>query len=191
MTRARVLVFGFTVGLLFALSPSCGAQQACGASSCGGCCDEQGQCVGGEAVAACGAGGVACNACNANELCQAGACSVDPSFSNGADAGAQPTNPLVFTSAITPNPAIVGTNALAVTLKGSNGVPVTGATMTAKTWMPAMGHGSPTPLVSELGDGAYSVSAVKFTMGGTWQVTLTATAAGGLTGSKVFNYTAN
>ncbi|MDP2271006.1 MAG: hypothetical protein Q8N23_09610 [Archangium sp.] len=54
--------------------------KSCSAASCEGCCTESGDCLAGTAVFECGAGGGACSACAANEVCQAGACGV---FENG------------------------------------------------------------------------------------------------------------
>lgn len=39
-----------------------------------GCCDENGECLAGSSLLACGAGGGACVTCAANQSCQAGAC---------------------------------------------------------------------------------------------------------------------
>lgn len=39
-----------------------------------GCCDENGECLAGTALQACGAGGATCAACEANQACHAGAC---------------------------------------------------------------------------------------------------------------------
>lgn len=106
----------------------------------------------------------------------------------GVDAGvASPTNPLGFTVSIVPDPPRLGSNTMSVFLRGANGVPVPGAVLTAKTFMPSMGHGSATPTVVEVGAGVYTVNGVSFTMFGTWTVTLTA-AKGPLSGTQTFTY---
>ncbi len=109
----------------------------------------------------------------------------------GQTANGDPTNPLALTATIAPNPPQVGRNTLSVTIKGANGVPVTGATLKVKVFSPAMGHGSSeTPVVTESGNGVYTVTRVTFTMVGQWQVTLDAT-KGALSGTKVLDYTVN
>ncbi|MCC6332869.1 MAG: hypothetical protein IT380_02645 [Myxococcales bacterium] len=71
----RALVLGFTVGLSVSVSSSCGpAPQPCGPSNCLGCCDENGECLAGSGLLACGLGGGVCVACTANQACLAGAC---------------------------------------------------------------------------------------------------------------------
>jgi Cu(I)/Ag(I) efflux system membrane fusion protein len=75
----------------------------------------------------------------------------------------------------------VGDNELALTLRDARGEPVRGAHLAVEVRMPAMGAmpamgGAAS--VSELGDGRYLAS-FGLDMGGTWQVTITAHAAGG------------
>lgn len=75
MRVSSALALGVVCG--FAVSfASCGAPQgpACGPSTCAGCCDANGECLGGSAVFECGSGGAMCTACQSNELCRAGAC---------------------------------------------------------------------------------------------------------------------
>jgi hypothetical protein len=151
--------------------------------------------VSGTEQAVCGTQGGVCSACAAAQSCQVGVCTSTASNTPdaGTDAGtnAAPTMPLTFTVTITPDPPILGSNSLKVILTGANGVPVTGATLSATTFMPAMGHGSPTPTCAEVGAGEYKVTGVKFTMYGDWQVTLDASTGGGLSGNQVFDYTVN
>jgi YtkA-like len=110
----------------------------------------------------------------------------------GGGSALAPTNPLVFEATITPSPPRLGTNTMTVVVKGSNGVVVPDAAVTARTWMPAMGHGSANPSVSNQGGGNYRVSGVSFTMSGTWEVRLSATAVNGsLSGSTTLTYTVN
>ncbi len=53
----------------------------------------------------------------------------------------------------------------------SGGDRAKGAKVTATTWMPSMGHGSPTdPVVTEVSPGVYEISKVVFTMPGLWEV---------------------
>ncbi|MFZ5443248.1 MAG: hypothetical protein ACOZQL_24790 [Myxococcota bacterium] len=77
----RFLLFGFVVGLMLSTTFACGqpmAQKSCGPASCQGCCTETGDCLAGTAVFECGSGGAACVACEANQVCQAGACALFP-----------------------------------------------------------------------------------------------------------------
>lgn len=75
MRTSRSLVLGFLVGVVLSVVSSCGpAPQACGPSTCMGCCDENGECLAGTALLACGVGGGTCAACEANQACHAGAC---------------------------------------------------------------------------------------------------------------------
>lgn len=202
MNTLRWLCIGLFAGALLSLAPSCGAPYVCGPGTCFGCCDATGACVGGAALDACGTAGATCAPCGSTQTCEVGICK---NVSNGGGGGAgggggsggdagvqQPTNPLEFTVVTIPDPVQYGTNSMRVTIKGANGVRVPDATLTAKTWMPAMGHGSATPTVTNASGGDYVVSGVSFTMYGTWTVTLSATAQGGLlSGSKVFTYTVN
>jgi hypothetical protein len=48
---------------------------SCSPSTCAGCCDLQGRCEGGESIAACGAGGRACQPCTTDE-CVRGICTM-------------------------------------------------------------------------------------------------------------------
>ena len=73
-TQVRWAITGMAIGLLIAVVPSC-TPKPCGPDNCTlGCCNDKGACVGGGEVAACGASGVVCSACTANQLCTAGAC---------------------------------------------------------------------------------------------------------------------
>ncbi len=194
MRIVRWSLLGFLVGGLTAVVSSCGSGP-CGPSTCFGCCDASGQCVSGTDQSVCGTQGGACSACSAEQVCKVGVCTstAAPVQDGGTDAGANaaPTMPLTFTATITPDPPILGSNKLKVILTGANGVAVTGATLSGSTFMPAMGHGSPAPTCSEVGGGEYKCLNVRFTMYGGWQVTLDASAAGGLSGQQVFDYAVN
>lgn len=77
----RFVLAGFVAGLILSTTASCGqpmAQKSCGPESCQGCCTESGDCLAGTAVFECGTGGAACVACEANQVCQAGACGLFP-----------------------------------------------------------------------------------------------------------------
>jgi hypothetical protein len=114
-----------------------------------------------------------------------------PEVDAGPGSGTELTNPLGLTATIAPDPPILGRNAMTVKVLSANGIPVVGCKLTVSVFMPAMGHGSSeTPVVTEVGNGEYSVSKVTFTMYGQWRVTLTAT-RGTLTGTQVLTYTVN
>jgi hypothetical protein len=190
----RWLVVGLAVGLLLSLAPSCG-KEACGPTTCFGCCDATGLCVTGVEVAACGVNGAVCNACGAGQACEQGGCHFT---SNGNDAGATdagtdggataPTNPLGIAVAISPNPPHVGLNDMTVMVRGANAISVVGATVKATYLMPAMtGMGTWTATGVEAGGGEYTLSHLNFSMGGGWQVTVEAT-QGTLSGTQVMNY---
>ena len=79
----------------------------------------------------------------------------------------------VVTATSDPETPTRGTNALLARITDSSGAIVIGATVTARTFMPAHGHGSSVkPAVSELGGGDYRVDDLVFTMQGRWDVTL-------------------
>lgn len=74
MRVSAALALGVVSGLALSLA-SCGAPpKPCGPATCSGCCDSNGECLGGSAVFECGSGGAMCQACQPNELCRAGAC---------------------------------------------------------------------------------------------------------------------
>lgn len=92
MRSTGSLLLSVVLGFSFAFA-SCGpTQRACGPSTCSGCCDANGECLAGNAVFDCGAGGVMCMACQPNEVCRTGACErfengdYDASFPGGRDA---------------------------------------------------------------------------------------------------------
>jgi hypothetical protein len=58
---------------------------ACGTGTCGGCCSAQGDCVGGQSIATCGADGTKCKDCTSVGACSRGSCATPP-----PDAGPPP-----------------------------------------------------------------------------------------------------
>jgi hypothetical protein len=51
----------------------------CGSKTCGGCCNENGFCAGGESTATCGTGGAPCQDCSTTgQSCSEGTCSATP-----------------------------------------------------------------------------------------------------------------
>lgn len=80
----------------------------------------------------------------------------------------------------TPEPPTPSGNVLTMVLMDTSGAPLTGATVKATPWMPAMGHGSPkTPVVKEDGGGHYTITNLLFTMLGKWELRIDVTAEGG------------
>lgn len=76
-SHRRVLSFaaaGALAGFLFAACGQPTGKVACTLANCGGCCDAQGICQGGDKPAACGVDGKTCAICNANEGCAKGVC---------------------------------------------------------------------------------------------------------------------
>ncbi len=194
MNNVRWLVLGVTVGLALSLVPACGLGAACGPQTCAGCCDATGVCVETAAVSACGLNGVACGVCTATQACVQGGCAevnAAPQDSGVPDAGssaALPTNPLAITMTINPDPPRTGLNVVTATVKGANGLPVTGATVKATFMMPSMpGMGTGHANGTEVDGGVYTISGVNFTMAGDWKVTVTAT-SGLLAGTGVQMY---
>lgn len=85
-----------SVGLIIAaaalFAPGCVVEDACGPTTCAGCCDQDGACHAGNAPAACGIPGSMCSVCEVAEVCQANFCiapstSSPPATGNGKDAG--------------------------------------------------------------------------------------------------------
>ena len=81
-----------------------------------------------------------------------------------------------------PSPPRKGTNLYRVQIKGPDGSPVTGATVTLRSYMPAMpdmGMAARNVVteLNEKGNGIYE-GQVKLESGGTWQITVTATKNG-------------
>ena len=74
------------------------------------------------------------------------------------------------------------------TVVDQGGQPVTGASITVGGGMPQHGHGLPTRprVTSDLGDGAYEISGLRFNMGGWWELKLTITTPAG-TDTVTFN----
>ena len=67
---------------------------------------------------------------------------------------------------------------LTLTVMGSDGKPLVGATVTASVAMTSMDMGTSHPAVKDLGDGRYQ-GQVEFSMAGPWRVTVTVTPPGG------------
>lgn len=74
---------------------------------------------------------------------------------------------LVLTGA-DPLPPSPGDNVLSFDVTGA-----TGCVLTVETWMPDHGHGGPAPVVTAIDESGYEV-AVRFTMGGFWEVSVDA-----------------
>lgn len=77
---------------------------------------------------------------------------------------------------------------LPVSITDANGEAITGATITVDGGMPQHRHGLPTrPRVTkDHGDGTYTISGLRFNMGGWWELKLTITTAAG-TDTVTFN----
>jgi hypothetical protein len=79
-----------------------------------------------------------------------------------------------------PAPPARNTNVWTLTVTDATGAPVEGATIVAKPWMPAHGHGSSVaPIVAPSATpGSYDVTRIIFVMPGLWQVIVTVTVTG-------------
>ena len=87
MKMVRWLLPGFVLGVLLALSPSCGTKPACGPANCSGCCDATGLCQPGSGSQFCGISGGACLTCNFNESCTLGRCTGFGGVGGGSGGG--------------------------------------------------------------------------------------------------------
>ena len=79
----------------------------------------------------------------------------------------------LFEAHVTPEPAepTTGQNELMIHLMDADGAAVAGAALAVEPWMPAHGHGSPEdPVVTEDGDGMYTVTNLVYSMPGHWEV---------------------
>ena len=96
--RDALPVFEFVLdrlrlGLLFcwlaASLTGCSRNEPCGPGTCAGCCDATGECMAGNSVSFCGAGGFACGSCGAGKVCDAviSVCIYPVSMGNGGGAG--------------------------------------------------------------------------------------------------------
>ena len=87
-----------------------------------------------------------------------------------------------------PSPAHKGTNLYRVQLKSADGSPLTGATVSVRSYMPGMSEmGMPAMnVVTQLAEKANGVyeGQVKLESGGKWQITLTGTKNGAAIGTK-------
>jgi len=115
-----------------------------------------------------------------------------PPGAGPVSAGNAPQVSLDYSSS--PSTPRLGTNTLRVKLTGSNGVPITGAQVTATFFMPAMPAMGMAAMrnvatLSEKGGGLYEGSG-QIQMGGTWQVTLLATKNGQTIAQKQISVTA-
>ncbi len=91
-----------------------------------------------------------------------------------------------FATVWNPDPPIVGTNTLTVTLTDTLGNPVIGATVVVTSTMPMHGHGTNVePVVTETSDGVYTATPVAFTMMGAWETLITAEGDAGVDEHKI------
>lgn len=73
-----------------------------------------------------------------------------------------------------PAPPAKGDNVWTVEIQDSRGAPLTGLTLSSSFLMPDHGHGTPiVPVVTEVGNGVYTLDPVNLFMPGYWETTLT------------------
>jgi hypothetical protein len=88
-----------------------------------------------------------------------------------------------------PAPPAKGANVWTITVTDGAQMPIDGATITVKPFMPDHGHGSSAvPKVTGKGSGSYEISNLELFMPGIWQITFTVTPAGGAAESVVFTF---
>ena len=81
---------------------------------------------------------------------------------------------VTFTDAEPAEP-VRGLNTWTIALSDLQDAPMTGMEFTVIPWMPDHGHGSPQPVVvTEVGDGEYTLDPVNLFMAGYWEVTISA-----------------
>ena len=93
------------------------------------------------------------------------------------------------TAVISPDPPRAQQpNLLTLTISGSDGKPLAGATVKAAVAMTSMDMGTTYPAIHELGSGKYQGS-ITFAMAGAWRVSVTVTAPGEKPQTKTLEYT--
>ena len=117
----------------------------------------------------------------------AGGTAAEPPAGNTVTPPATPAQPASqeavgiesIAAAISPSPPKARLkNTLTVTLTGSDGKPMSGATVKASVAMTSMDMGTDHPAFKDLGDGRYRGQA-QFSMAGPWRIAITATPPGG------------
>ena len=105
-SKTSALLSAFALSLFLVACGSPDSVGACSAANCNGCCAADGQCLGGDDNAACGASGASCGVCAGNQACVLKAC-IAPS--NAIDAGGTQTDAGTADAGTTPT-AIVAPN---------------------------------------------------------------------------------
>lgn len=101
---------------------------------------------------------------------------------------AAPVTIATVTAAIAPNPPIARRkNLLTLTVTGSDGKPLVGATVKASVAMTTMDMGTSHPAFQDLGDGRYQGQA-QFSMPGRWRVVVTVVSPGGAKKTVTLDY---
>jgi hypothetical protein len=81
----RTFALGALLGLGLAMFPSCGpSMQACGPSTCSGCCSADGECVIAPSALACGGSGSMCIQCMPSQQCLFGFCTAGNGGTGGS-----------------------------------------------------------------------------------------------------------
>jgi hypothetical protein len=77
------------------------------------------------------------------------------------------------TARATPDPPRIGRNALELVVRDRDGTPLSGAILSATTFMPAHAHGATAPpAIVDVGGGRYAVSDVVYSMPGLWSLAI-------------------
>lgn len=101
-----------------------------------------------------------------------------------AACGAKTSAPLRVTSIFSPNPPHQGSEAIIVTLRGADGKPVTGASVTISTSMPSMSMAGPSAIANDNGDGTYTAH-ITLQYPTTWTFHISASANGNTAATDV------
>lgn len=120
-------------------------------------------------------------------------CATDPraqSFTAGMEQAGSTGIFRVRLLEMAPAPAFKGDNVWTAQIVDATGIPLDGATLTVKPFMPDHGHGSSiTPLVIPVGrDGRYTITHLNLFMPGIWRITLAVSGVGSARDSAVFTF---
>jgi hypothetical protein len=94
-----------------------------------------------------------------------------------ADTVATISGKLTVTIRWHPVTPIKGSDAAELTILDSSGMPVDGLSIAVVPWMPAHGHGTVAPVITETAPGTFVANPVYLYMSGEWQLRMTFTGA--------------
>jgi hypothetical protein len=120
-------------------------------------------------------------------------CQDDPramTFATGVSIASSQSKFHLQITAAQPAPPSRDTNVWTVRLTDAAQTPVSGATITAKPWMPDHNHGASVPptIAAGTASGDYDVQRIDFVMPGLWQVIFTIVVSDGTTDTATFAF---